>query len=207
MSKLTNAALLSACDAVKADAPVCHSMPCFDQLAQIWAADHCSNGFIRDEFSIWCDVQSKATYALIEQVGGFFRLGSDEPSEVLAGGLVMPGFIPDPDYAAAVAGQVAIAGYKWEQDGSTWLLGNEHQGEAWADCDDWLFSPFYFSEFQADGSLVPPPPPGMCRCIGPDGEESFRALPDLEELQQRLFNLGARRPDAEIEQLEALYRA
>ena len=205
MSTLSNAALLSACDAVKADAPVCFSMPSFDCLAEIWALDECGNASIRDEFHIWCDVQSKATYALIEQVGGFFRIGADEPYVALAGGLEMPGFIPDSDYAAEVAGQVAIAGYKWGADGATWLLGNELQAEAWADCDDWLFSPFYFADFQADGALIPPPPPGMIRAYG--GDEEFLPAPDIEEIERALFNLGARRPDSEIKELEALYRA
>jgi len=194
-----------ACDCAKADMPYEHIMPNFDALAYEWGLEELSNGFIRDEFCIFSEIDTHTTYAIFKQIGGFFRAGS----MLNAGGLQIPASAInlDPAYQAEAAEKISIAGYKWEEDGSTFLLSNSSQleeggNEAWADCDDWLFGPFFFWGFNPDGSLKDAAPEGMLPCYG--GDEEFLPAPDQEEIEKLLFELGFERPAGQIEELEAL---
>lgn len=193
-----------ACDCEEADMPLGKIMPNFAELGYGWAIEDMPNGFIRDEFAFFSDLDTKATYALIKQTGGFFRAGS-----IFAGGLQIPAdaIQLDPAYEAEAAEKISIAGYKWLPDGTTYLLSNTSQiedgcNEAWADCDDWLFGAFFFWAFNADGTLKAATPEGMARCYG--GEEEFLPAPDQEEIEKLLFELGFERPASQIEELEAL---
>ena len=194
-----------ACDKALAEAPCMHIMPNFDALAYEWGLEKIPNGFIRDEFCIFSDLDSHATYAIFKQEGGFFRAGS----MMMAGGLEIPASALklDPAYEAEAEEKISIAGYQWEEDGQTYLLSNSSKiedgcNEAWADCDDWLFGPFFFGDFNADGTSREAAPEGMIPCYG--GDEEFLPAPDAEEMEKLLFELGFQRSAGQIEELEAL---
>ena len=162
-----------------------HLMPNFDALAYEWLhQDSIPNSHIMDEFTIWCDLSSHKTYAILKTVGGFFRSGV-----VFAGGLQL-----DSNFAES-SQKVCIAGYCWEPDGNTLTLSNtsviaDELNEAWCDCDDWLFGPCFFMG------------------VNPDGTERHRRQPSFisdEDVEKSLFDLGFRRPDRDVAMLESVF--
>lgn len=174
--------LLSECsDLTEAYAPVTYLMPNFYALGLDWCHD-CANSHIRDEFTIWSDVVTKSTYAVIRSIGGFFR------GDVFAGEFKISGDKISPESA-----KVSIAGYRWDQDGSTWFVENTSQikdelNEAWCDVDDWLFGAFFFWNFNADGSVKPPEP-------------RRKDSPDSDEIEKKLFEMGFLRENPSLEKL------
>lgn len=175
--------LLGECDVIGDHPPAQHLMPNFDALAWEWLnQEHIPNSHIMDEFSIWCDMASQKTYAIIKSVGGFFRNGA-----IFGGGLQL-------DVSDEVSEKICIAGYCWESDGTTWTLSNtarieDELNEAWCDCDDWLFGPCFFMDINPDGTIR---------------ERKPVTFPPREKIEKALFNLGFRRPDHETAVLESL---
>ena len=196
-----------ACDRELTTTPCIHLMPNFDALAETWLHDaEIPNGSICDEFSIFCDLEDKSTYAIIRQIGGFFRAGT-----IFAAGMAIDSssFTPDPDYQAE--DKISIAGYRWAEDGATTYLSNtstieDELNEAWADCDDWLFGPLFFWGINPDGTIDPPPPPGFCYAIEEDGTKELQPLPRREEIEEQLLSIGFEHQNDDTEMLERIFR-
>lgn len=181
-------ALLAECvDVNRADYPVEHVMPNFDVLADEWLnQESVPNSHIMDEFSIWSDVISRDTYAILKAIGGFFR------SEVVFVGNMSA----ESPSAPQSNHKVCIAGYRWEQDGTTWTLENtsnivDKLNEAWCDVDDWLFGPLFFWEYESDGTTKP---------------KDDKPTLGREEVEKTLFDLGFKRSDGQTEMLDRLFQ-
>lgn len=205
---LTREQLLLQCEWKQAQNPVEHVMPSFDALGEQWSWDpeEMGNSHFRDRFHFWCSLDSRATFALYSSEG-FFGPGG----MVFAGGMQIESEAFEPADDQPEDDGLHISGYCWEQSGVTHLLSNREDNQSWCDTDDWLFEPFFFSDFMPDGSMIPECPPGYCRSWERDEDGQMmpgcRPLPKLD-LDESLLQIGfrrPRRPGSEESQLERMF--
>lgn len=149
----------------KNEAPLGFKQPYWDCLGIDWCSTHLEpNSHIAEGFHIWCDLSTKDTYCLLN----------------------LHTFHHDPSLAEVKQ----VAGYKWTEDGDTYLLSNVEQSYLWCDVDDWTFGPFFEWDFNADGSLKEPCPEGHVTVLDEEGGRTFEKLPEDFDVFEKLIELG-----------------
>ena len=171
------------CDVFEEETPLYRVMPYFDSLGLDWCLPESEvpNSYIRDNFQIFSDIKSRRSYAILSHTGGLFPQGK----AFLPGGYEID--VPN----LGDKSKKSLAGYCWEENGRQYWLSNESTledgiNDAASICDDWLFGAFFFMDFESDGSLRSP-------------DES---LPDVEEIEKAIFELGGKRSDPVVKGLE-----
>lgn len=182
----TQALLSECCDKNLCDKPVTRIMPNFALLGNEWCDESQPNAHIMDMFSIWSDVETKESYAVCRRVGS------------IDGFLFAAGHQIKIEKKDKSDKKVSIAGYQWNQNGDVYELSNDSDiadglNEAWMDCDDWLYGPFFFSYFNVDGST--------------QEQESMPQI-DSEFVEKSLLQMGFEKPKRpDLDSLRRAYDA
>jgi hypothetical protein len=168
--------------------------PFWDLLGKEWSEES-PNQHIKDQFKIWCDIDTKSIWIVLEgnpslDLGGILHCGDLQ----FEGGITL-----DPEFVESC--EDYKCGYLLK-DGKCFTIGNDHHEMGWWICDDWIWNMLLW-ELNSDGTIKQPHPQGLIPCYHEDGSITYEDGPSQEEIEQLLIEQGFTRNSEETRFLES----